>query len=271
MEEYADPGGPARLKPEDTPVVRAIKERRSIRSYMDVPVEWDKIITAVEAAMVAPSAGNLQVWRYVVVRKLEKRKQIAEACLRQYWMEQAPVHVVIVAKLEKEEQFYGKRGVDLYSVQDCAMAAMNMMLAAHDLDLGSCFVSAFDENALSRVFNLSEVVRPQGVVTLGYTDQKPEPPVRFRGESVIGIENYGTAMNEGPGRVADGNAAVSNYRYVQRFQKYAQDGFTDVSKKIKQKYSQGGFGGIKEKIKEKKILDKFLRKKDGKENDNNKK
>ena len=129
---------------------------------MDVPVEWDKIITAVEAAMVAPSAGNLQVWRYVVVRKQEKRKQIAEACLQQYWMEQAPVHVVIVAKLEKEEQFYGKRGVDLYSVQDCAMAAMNVMLAAHDLGLGSCFVSAFDENALSRIFGLPETVKAAG-------------------------------------------------------------------------------------------------------------
>ena len=245
MEEF-DPGGPTKLKPEDTPVVRAIKARRSIRTYMDVPVEWDKIITAVEAAMVAPSAGNLQVWRYVVVRKQEKRKQIAEACLQQYWMEQAPVHVVIVAKLEKEEQFYGKRGVDLYSVQDCAMAAMNVMLAAHDLGLGSCFVSAFDENALSRIFGLPETVKPQGVVTLGYTDQKPSPPIRFRSESIVGIENYGTAMNEGGGRVADGNAAVSNYRYVERFQKYAQDGFSDVSKKIKQK----------------KVLHKFFRKKE---------
>ena len=133
------------------------------------------------------------------------------------------------------------------------MAAMNMMLAAHDLGLGTCFVSAFDENALSRIFGLPEVIRPMGVVTMGYTDHKPSAPVRFRGESVIGIENYGTAMNEGRGRVADGDAAISNYRYVERFQKYAQDGFSDVSKKIKQK----------------KILDKLFRRKDG--NDNNKK
>lgn len=255
MEEHVEPGGPTRLKPEDTPVVRAIKARRSIRAYMDVPVEWDKIITTVEAAMVAPSAGNLQVWRYIVVRKPEKRKQIAEACLQQYWMEQAPVHVVIVAKLEKEEQFYGKRGVDVYSVQDCAMAAMNMMLAAHDLGLSTCFVSAFDENAFSRIFNLPDTVRPQGVVIMGYSDHKPSPPIRFRGESLIGIENYGMAMNEGLGRVADGNAAVSNYRYVQRFQKYAQDGFNDVAKKVKQK----------------KILDKFLPKKGQPESNNNKK
>ena len=240
-------GGVARPDTDDTPVMKAIKERRSIRSYLDIPVEWDKIGSVLQSALLAPNAGNLQIWRYVVVRKLERRKQIAEACLQQYWMEQAPVHIVIFAKLEKEEQFYGIRGVRLYSIQDCAMAAMSIMLTAHDLGLGSCFVSAFDEEAIARIFKLPDNVRPQAVVTLGYTDEKPATPLRFRVESIIGQENYGTAMNEGRGRHADIEAAVSTYRYAERFPKYAKDAFNDVTKTAKHKGFLAKLFGRKDK------------------------
>lgn len=223
-------GGVARPNLRDGPIMKAIRNRRSIRSYLDVPVEWDKITSVLEAGMMAPNAGNLQIWRFVVVRNPDKKKQIAEACLQQYWMEQAPVHIVIFAKLEKEEQYYGIRGTKLYSIQDCAMAAMNMMLAAYELGLGTCFVAAFDEEAMSRIFRLADNVRPQGVITLGYTDEKPEAPLRYRVETLIGIENYGMAMNEGRGRIPDAAAAVSTYRYAERFPKYVQDAASDIGK-----------------------------------------
>lgn len=232
-------------------VIEAIKHRRSIRSYLDVPVEWHKVITCIEAGMMAPSAGNLQIWRFVVVRGLEKRGQIAEACLQQHWMQQAPVHIVIFAKLTREEQYYGIRGIRLYSIQDCAMAAMNIMLAAHDLGLGTCFVSAFEEEAMSRVFKLPDDVRPQGVITLGYTDEKPDAPSRFRVETLIGVENYGTAMNEGRGRVTDAAAAVSTYRYAERFPKYVKDAVGDIEKVTRHQRKQL-FGKLVERMKKKK-------------------
>ncbi len=214
-----------------SPVFQAIFSRRSIRKYLDVPVEWDKIGDVVRAGMMAPNSGNLQVWRFVVVRNQEKRRAIAEACLQQYWIEQAPVHIVIFAKLEKMSQYYGIRGVRLYSIQDCAMAAMNMMLAAHELGLGTCFVSAFEEEAMTRIFKLPDNVRPQGVITLGYPDEKPDVPSKYRIETLTGIENYGMAMNEGPGgRIWDKAAAVSTYRYAERFPRYVQDAARDIDK-----------------------------------------
>lgn len=227
-------GGVARPTSDDTPVITAIKARRSIRTYMDVPIEWGKIISVIEAGMMAPSAGNLQIWRYTVVRNQEKRREIAEACLQQYWMEQAPAHIVIFAKLQKEEQYYGIRGTRLYSIQDCAMSAMNMMLAAQDLGLGTCFVSAFEEEALSRIFGLPDNIRAQGVLTIGYTDEKPPTPLKYRVESIIGIENYGTAMNpegyKGGGRVAGGGSAEHNFRYAERFPNYVKDAIHDVGR-----------------------------------------
>ncbi len=213
-----------------SPVFQAIFSRRSIRKYLDVPVEWEKVSSVVRAGMMAPNAGNLQIWRFVVVRTQEKRRAVAEACLQQYWMEQAPVQIVIFAKLEKMSQYYGIRGVRLYSIQDCAMAAMNMMLAAQELGLGTCFVSAFEEESMTRIFKLPDNVRPQGVITLGYSDEKPDVPSRYRVETLIGIENYGMAMNEGRGRVADPAAAVSTYRYAERFPKYVQDAASDIGK-----------------------------------------
>ena len=236
----------------DSPIIKALMARRSVRSYMDVPVAWDKIITCIETAMAAPNAGNLQIWRFVVVRNLDKRKQVAEACLQQYWMEQAPVHVVIFSKLGREEKYYGIRGTRLYSIQDCAMAAENIMIAAGALDLGTCFVSAFDEEAISRIFRLPDGVRPQGVITMGYSEEKPTAPIRYRVESLIGIEDYGMAMNEGmSGRIPDKAAAISTFRYAERFQKYAQDAVSDMGKVTAHKRKKL-FGGLLDKFKKKK-------------------
>ncbi|MBI2663765.1 nitroreductase family protein [Candidatus Woesearchaeota archaeon] len=252
MPEHLVRGGVARHADDDTPVIRAIKERRSVRSYLDVPVEWDKIIACVEAGMMAPNAGNLQIWRFVVVRG-GRRKDIAEACLQQYWMEQAPVHIVIFAKLQKEEQYYGIRGTRLYSIQDCAMAAMNIMLAAHDLGLATCFVSAFDEEAVSRIFGQQEDIRPQGVITIGYSDEKPAVPLRYRVESLIGVESYGTAMNpegvKGGGRIATATA-IGTYRWGEGFPKYVQAGAQDFGKVLKHRQKKL-FGKLKDRVKKK--------------------
>lgn len=220
-------------------VLDAMHSRRSIRRYLDVPVEWDKIGTILDAGRVAPSAGNLQAWRFVVVKKPEKRKLIAEACIQQYWMEQAPVFIVIFAELPKMEQHYGLRGVRLYSAQSCAMAAMQMMIAAESLGLGTCFIGAFDENAIARIFNLPETARPQGVITIGYADENPDMPIRYRLENIAWTEVFAY----GHGRVADKDTVLWNFRYAQKASNYVQDAAKDMKKVIKaKKFSLPSFG-----------------------------
>ena len=63
-----------------------ITERRSVRSYLDLPIEREKLGMVLDAGSMAPSAGNIQDWKFIVVVDLDKRKEIAEACLEQYWM-----------------------------------------------------------------------------------------------------------------------------------------------------------------------------------------
>ena len=171
-------------------VFDAIRSRRSIRKYKDKQVPWDNIITIMQAGKYAPSAGNLQNWKFIYVKTDEKRKAKADACLQQEWMEMAPVYIVVVAEPAKMERYYGTRGARLYTIQGCAAAIENMLLTAHSLGLGACWVGAFDEDEMFRILNLPEEKIVQGIITIGYADEAPEPPPKYRIEHMAFAEKW---------------------------------------------------------------------------------
>lgn len=171
-------------------VIEAIKTRRSVRKYLEVPVEWDKIGTIIEAGKAAPSSGNIQNWKFVVVTDKAKRAAIASACLQQYWMSNAPIHIVVVAEPEPAMQHYGVRGDRLYTIQNCAAVIQNMLLAAHSVGLASCWVGAFDEDMLKRAIGCTERVRPQAVLPIGYANEKPPEPSEYTIENVTYLEKW---------------------------------------------------------------------------------
>ena len=70
-------------------IIECIHTRRSVRKFLDIPVEWDKIAQIISAGRAAPSAGNLQNYRFIVVEDEDMRKQIADACLQQQWIGKA--------------------------------------------------------------------------------------------------------------------------------------------------------------------------------------
>lgn len=234
-------------------VFEAIRERRSIRKYLDLPVEWDKVGSILEAGRLAPSAGNLQAWKFVVVRDLNKRKLLAEAAGQQYWMEQAPVFIVIVGVFNKHERFFGQRGKELYVIQDCAMAAMHMMLAAHALGLGSCFVSALQEEKVGEIILMRGGARPMGIITIGYAAEKPPMPLRYRLENFCYLEtDAGIAYVHGyaPGRHADFDFEMTNLRVAQRGINYAKQAAHDLDRLTKEK-RKGLLNRLIEKAKKK--------------------
>ncbi|MBN2566516.1 nitroreductase family protein [Candidatus Woesearchaeota archaeon] len=188
-------------------VLEAIRTRRSIRKYLAIPVEWEKIGRVLEAGKQAPCSGNIQNWKFVVVLNSQNRHKIAEASLQQYWMETAPVHVVVVGESSKAKQYYGIRGERLYTIQNCSAAIENMLLAAHAMGLGACWVSAFDENMVSRALNCLDDVRPQAIITLGYPDEKPAEPAEYVLEDVVYLEKWKTGCTV----VADMDSAL-NYQ-----------------------------------------------------------
>lgn len=159
--------------------IDCIKTRRSVRKFLDKPVPWGNISTILDCGRMAPSAGNLQSWKFIVVEDKEPKEQLAKACVNQLWIAEAPYIIVIVSEYEKMKRFYDTRGERLYSVQSCAAAAQNMLLAAHDLGLGACWVGAFDEEKIKTLLGCPAEIRPQVIIPVGYPAEKDEKPNKF--------------------------------------------------------------------------------------------
>ena len=171
-------------------VFDCIRTRRSVRKYKDKQVPWDNIVEILQAAKFAPFAGNVFNCKFIVIKNEDKRKAIAEACAQQYWMQDAPIQIVVVGEPEKAERYYGARGGRLYTVQGAAAAMQNILLTAHSIGLGSCWVGAFDEEEIRRLCNLPEHVNVQGIVTIGYADEIPEMPPKYRIEHTMFFEKW---------------------------------------------------------------------------------
>jgi nitroreductase len=176
-------------------VFDCIRTRRSVRRYKDQPVEWDKVITVLEAGKFAPNAGNISKFKFIIVRDEALRRQLSEASFNQSWMADAPVHITICSEPVKSKRFYGVRGQRLYTIQDCAAAAENMLLAAHSLGLGACWVGAFDESKVRIIHHLPETIQAHSIITIGYPDETPEMPPKYRIEHVVFLDKWGRKKN----------------------------------------------------------------------------
>ena len=152
--------------------IKVIKERRSIRRYLDKEIKLEIVFEILEAGSYAPSSGNVQNWRFLVVKDKKKRDEIADACLGQTWMNQAPVHIVVCGDNKAVSSMYKKKG-EKYIVQNCAAAIQNILLAAYDKGLGSCWVGVFNEDKLRTLLGIPENISIEAVIPLGYPAYKP--------------------------------------------------------------------------------------------------
>ena len=153
--------------------LKAIGTRRSIRRYQTTRIDDETVMTLIEAGSMAPTAGNLQDWKFIIVSKKELMKQLSEAALGQTCIHNAAIVIVICSDSEQTERNYGLRGVRLYTIQNSAAAAQNMLLAAHDMGLGANWIGAFDEEKVRRVLKIPSSARPQIILSFGYPDEAP--------------------------------------------------------------------------------------------------
>jgi nitroreductase len=168
-----------------------IEKRRTVRNYLDTPVEWEKVGNILRAAQLAPSSGNVQDWKFVVITDKTKRAAMANAALKQSWLAKAPVIIVVYAEPIQTKRFYGLRGEKLYAIQNSAAAVENMLLAATDQGLASAWVGAFDENMVNNVTGAPQTVRPQAILAIGYSDQEPKLPQRYHLVDMTYINSWG--------------------------------------------------------------------------------
>lgn len=159
-------------------VTEAIKRRRSVRRYTGDPVTEDDVRAVLTAAIWAPSAGNAQPWRFIVVQDRALREGLVGAAHGQQFLAEAPVVIVVCADLARARRAYGERGATLYCLQDTAAAIQNMLLAATSQGLGSCWVGAFDEGKASELLKLPTGLRPVALIPLGRFKELSPPRER---------------------------------------------------------------------------------------------
>jgi nitroreductase len=151
-----------------------IKNRHSIRTFSNQPVEDEKLQQILETANLAPSAGNLQAFEIYVVTDAKKRDGLSCAALAQEYVAVAPVALVFCTHPELTEGRYTERGTRLYTVQDATIACSFAMLAATNLGLGSVWVGTFDEKVVRLVVGAPDSQVPVVILAIGYAAEFPE-------------------------------------------------------------------------------------------------
>jgi nitroreductase len=152
----------------------AVKTRRSTRAFQKKPVEEEMIRRIIEVINLAPSAGDLQAYEVIVVKDPMLKDKLAKAALDQSFVSEAPVCFVFVAYPQRSSKKYGRRGSELYCVQDATIATTYAMLAATALGLSSTWVGAFDEEAAARAVGAAGGKRPVAILPVGYAAESPE-------------------------------------------------------------------------------------------------
>ncbi len=176
-------------------IIDIIRKRRSVRSYKDKPVEKDKLLKVLEAARWSPSSGNVQNWRFVIVDNPTIKSQLADACYGQYWLTTTPIIIVIASDESRLRMLFGSKGESLYSIQNCSVAMANMMLEAESIGLNTCWVGAFDEEAVLRTLRIEDPdIRIRGIIALGYGKEIPPPPIRLDLDHLTFFNQWGNRM-----------------------------------------------------------------------------
>lgn len=155
-----------------------IGKRRSVRHFnTKLAVSSADVRAILEAAVTAPTAGNIQPWRFVVAYSAESRERLA-AAMGQKWATAAPVVIVVCLDPRPCAARYGARGEALYGIQDTAAAVQTILLAAVDRGLASCWIGAFDENAVREAVGVVSPITPVAVLPLGYSAEAAARPSR---------------------------------------------------------------------------------------------
>lgn len=162
-----------------TPFQKLVLSRRSIRRYLDKPVEREKILACIEAARRAPSANNVQPWRFLIIDDPELKAKFAkEAFSGIYFIskfaEKAPVIIIILARLDIIANRLGRQIQDIqFYLIDIGIAGEHIVLQAEELGLGTCWIAWFNARKTRKFFNIPRKYKIVSLMAMGYYERKP--------------------------------------------------------------------------------------------------
>jgi len=145
-------------------IMEIIKKRRSVRRYSSQEIREEVIKEILEAARLAPSAKNLQEWKFIVVRDRATREKLAEAAKGQQFIADAPV---VIAGVATYTRYVMTNGIPACHV-DLAIAMEHIALAAAEKGIGTCWIGAFYQDRVKKILGVPDDCMVVSLMPLGY-------------------------------------------------------------------------------------------------------
>ena len=180
-------------------VLEAIKKRRSIRSFKSTPIDQQTIDSILEAGRLAPSWGNTQTWRFVIIQDNKVKTQLADSATplgsrNNSVLKEAPVVIAACAEMNRAGFREGKPTTDkegYWFLFDAALALENIVLEAQELGIGTLYIGAFDAKKAGSVLGVPEGYSCVILLPLGYPNEHPEPRQRKNISEIVFKNKFG--------------------------------------------------------------------------------
>lgn len=166
-------------------VFEAIKDRYSCRAYQDRPIEKEKLEQLFEAARLAPSAKNLQDWRFVAVTDKKSKRLLAGAANNQKFIENAGV-IIVACSVSNEVMRCGQAVGPI----DVAIALEHIALQATELGLATCWIGSFYLEKIRQIVGIPDDIAIIELMAVGYPADKQSQPNRESIEKIVCYENW---------------------------------------------------------------------------------
>jgi Nitroreductase len=178
-------------------MIKEIRSRRSIRKYIDKPVEEEKILQLIESARLAPTGSNTQPSHFVIVKSDLLKQKLSQISHNQKWMLSAPVFIICVADIRSRINEDVPMHVDEHSpeeevkliIRDASISIEHLVLEAESLGLGTCWVAWFTQEEIRPILNITSDKYVVSIITLGYADEIPKARPRKSLKEIIHYEN----------------------------------------------------------------------------------
>lgn len=145
---------------------KVIKERHSVRRFSTKKVDWENIIEAIDSANSAPLAGNIPVFKFILVDDKTKIQRLADAS-QQDFVSDVNYVIVICSVPDQLLRSYNERG-KTYARQQAGAAIENFLLKITDMNLASCWVGAFVDDQVRNILSIPDNVEVEAILPVGY-------------------------------------------------------------------------------------------------------
>ena len=160
--------------------IECLMTRRSVRRYKKEDVKEDDLLSMLKCALLAPSGSNKQVWELFVIQDKERLAKLSEVCTYGRFIRDAPLCIVVA----------GDEAKSGHILEDCSAASENILLAAHALGYGGCWIAGWGkpyEDGVLDIIGAEKVgkVRLVSLIPIGVPDGRDDPKEKRSSEDAV--------------------------------------------------------------------------------------